>query len=176
MTPGPHTTIDLDRLSLSFGEGRRIDVQVRPGTLELGGQTYESSPRTVQGRLDVSRTRAGYAFRLRFPLQLEGPCMRCLDQAGIGIEIDAREIDQPAVGDEQMISPYVAEGELDVSRWAHDAVALALPLPAKILCRENCAGLCAVCGQSLNDTDPEEHRHETGDDPRWAKLRELGTE
>ena len=37
---------------------------------------------------------------------------------------------------------------LDVSQWAHDAVALALP--DKILCRPDCAGLCPVCGRNLN--------------------------
>jgi uncharacterized protein len=44
------------------------------------------------------------------------------------------------------------------------------------LCREDCAGLCAVCGESLNDTDPEAHRHSQGGDPRMAKLRELKLE
>jgi uncharacterized protein len=41
------------------------------------------------------------------------------------------------------------------------------------LCREDCAGLCAVCGESLNDADPEDHRHGGGGDPRMAKLRDL---
>jgi hypothetical protein len=30
-----------------------------------------------------------------------------------------------------------------------------------------------VCGESLNDADPADHEHDTGGDPRWAKLREL---
>jgi uncharacterized protein len=171
MTAGPRTTIDLDRLSLSFGEATRLDVPVRPGTLELAGESYESSPEVVDARLDVSRTASGYAFRLRFPLHLEGPCMRCLEPADVAIEVDAREVDQPGEGEEQLSSPYVEAGELDVTHWAHDAVALALP--AKLLCRPECAGLCPVCGQSLNDADPEAHRHDEGGDPRWAKLREL---
>ena len=33
----------------------------------------------VKARLDISRPSGGYAFRLRFPLRIEGPCMRCLD-------------------------------------------------------------------------------------------------
>ena len=97
--------------------------------------------------------------------------MRCLEGAAISVEVDAREVDQPGEGDEQLASPYVEEGELDLSRWVHDAVALALP--GQLLCRPDCAGLCPVCGESLNDVDPDLHRHDDGGDPRWAKLREL---
>ena len=61
--------------------------------------------------------------------------------------------------------------ELDIGRWAHDAAILALP--TRILCRPDCAGLCPVCGESLNDADPEDHEHEPAPDPRWAKLDEL---
>jgi uncharacterized protein len=67
-----------------------------------------------------------------------------------------------------MSSPYVTDEELDVAAWARDALALALP--AQILCRPDCAGLCPKCGRNLND---EPHEHEPEPDPRWAKLREL---
>ena len=147
MTPAPTTTIDLARLALSHGEGRRLELPLRPGTLELGGQTYASADTEVPARLDVSRTSSGYAFRLRFPVRLEGPCMRCLADA---------------------------HTELDLGRWAHDAMALALP--AQIHCRPDCAGLCPVCGESLNDAEPGAHDHESAPDPRWVKLRELGAQ
>ena len=169
--PMTSTTVNLDRLALSHGEGTRLDVPLRPDDLDLGGQRYSPRPQKVSGRLDVSRPSGGFAFRLRFPVSLEGPCMRCLEPAAVTVEIDAREVDQPIAGDDDLRSPYVDEGELDVSGWAHDAVALALP--AQILCRPDCAGLCPVCGESLNEADPEAHRHDQGGDPRWAKLREL---
>jgi uncharacterized protein len=51
-----------------------------------------------------------------------------------------------------------------------------LALPPRLLCREDCRGLCPVCGEDLNTVDPEEHRHETGGDPRWSKLSELKLE
>ncbi len=163
--------VDLSRLSLSFGEAATLFVPVRPRPLDLGGQTYAADPETVEARLDASRTSSGYALRLRLAVALDGPCQRCLEDAEVGVEVDAREVDQPGVGDEELQSPYVEDGQLDLGRWAHDAVVLALP--AQVLCRPDCAGLCAVCGESLNDADPEAHRHETGGDPRWAKLREL---
>jgi uncharacterized protein len=57
-----------------------------------------------------------------------------------------------------------------VSAWAHDA--LALMLPAAILCRPDCAGLCPICGISLNNAG-EDHHHDPEPDPRWSKLSEL---
>ena len=59
---------------------------------------------------------------------------------------------------------------LDLAAWAHDAFVLTAPV--KVLCREDCAGLCPVCAADLNVAGPE-HRHERAPDPRWAKLREL---
>lgn len=171
MARAPTTIIDLGRLSLSHGEGARLDIDIRLAPLELGGQTYVPARDAVEARLDVSRPSNGYAFRLRFPLLLEGPCMRCLEGAAAETEVDAREVDQSDTDDEELRSPYVVEDELDLGRWAQDAAILALP--SQILCRSDCAGLCPVCGESLNDADPADHEHETGGDPRWAKLNEL---
>ncbi|MBV9311656.1 MAG: DUF177 domain-containing protein, partial [Solirubrobacterales bacterium] len=83
--------------------------------------------------------------------------------------IDAREVWQPGAG-EELDSPYVEDGVLDLAAWAREA--LALTLPTTLLCREDCAGLCAVCGADLNTAGPE-HGHEQQPDPRWAKLSEI---
>lgn len=163
--------IDLGGLALSHGQARALDLDVRLAAVALGGQDYEPAGGGTEARLDVSRTSSGYALRLRLGTELAGPCMRCLEPARLDLEVDAREVDQPGTGDEELRSPYVEEGQLDLERWANDAVVLALP--AQLLCRPDCAGLCSVCGQSLNDADPEQHHHASGGDPRMAKLRDL---
>jgi uncharacterized protein len=163
-------TLDLETLNLRPGDGRRIDARVGIDRLSLGGQPYEVAGGGVDARLDVSRTLSGYALRLRLDAPLEGACMRCIAEARPVIAVDAREVDQP--GDaEEFHSPYVENGILELAAWARDALVLALP--AKVVCREDCRGLCPVCGADLNTADPEEHRHDEGKDPRWAKLGEL---
>ena len=166
--------VDLERLSLSTGQAARVQATVALPAIELGGQEYEAAGGTVDARLDVSRTTTGYALRLRYEAELMGPCVRCLEPARSELSVDAREVDQTGARDEELRSPYVSEGRLDLDRWAHDAMVLGLP--SQPLCRSDCAGLCAVCGQSLNDADPEEHRHGGGGDPRMAKLRDLNLE
>ena len=167
----PHRTdsFDLGRLALSSGEGRRLDLEVAIDPFSFGGQEYAVPGGLVDVVLDVSHTTSGYALRLRYEAALEGPCMRCLEGAGHGIEVDAREVDQPGGGD-QLSSPYLVDDQLDLRGWARDALALALPV--QIVCREECRGLCAVCGENLNEL-PADHAHERAPDPRWAKLREL---
>lgn len=169
--PAPFNTIDLGSLALSPGEAGRVDADLVIDPFGLGGQDYAPAGEHVAVRLDVSRTVAGHALRLRIETSLEGPCMRCLEAASYAVEIDAREIDQPGTDDEELRSPYVTEGVLDLTGWAHDAIALSLP--QTLLCRADCAGLCPECGVSLNEGDPAEHVHERAPDPRWAKLREL---
>jgi uncharacterized protein len=162
--------LDLASLRLSPGEGRRLDLPVRIEALDLGGERYGADPDSADAHLDVSRmTGGGYALRLRFAATLAGPCMRCLKDARRQVQVDAREISVPG-GGEELSSPYVEGDTLDLSAWARDAFALALP--AQILCREDCAGLCPVCAADLNEAGPE-HAHEREPDPRWAKLREL---
>jgi uncharacterized protein len=164
---------DLGRLRLSPGEGRRLELAVPLGDFAYGGQTYAAQPPDVDAHLDISRmTGGGYSLRLRFDAGLAGPCMRCLEPATPVIGVDAREIDQPGGGDE-LSSPYVTDQQLDLSGWAHDAFALALP--DQLLCREDCAGLCPECGENLNAAGPG-HQHDRAPDPRWAKLRELKLE
>lgn len=159
---------DLARLQLSSGEGRRLDLDVPLQRLRYGEQPYSVEGDRAAARLDVSHTTTGWSLRLRYGVKLDGPCMRCLEPADATVAVDAREIDQPG-GGEELDSPYVDGDELDLTGWARDALALALP--TQIVCSEDCRGLCAACGANLND-DPA-HEHEREPDPRWAKLREL---
>jgi uncharacterized protein len=165
---GVTDTIDLGGLALTSGEGAVVEASVRLDALELGGQRYGAPGGTVDARVDVSRTTAGYALRLRYAVRLDGPCMRCLEDAGETVAIDAREVDQPG-GGEDLRSPYLDHDELDVKAWTRDALVLALP--AQIRCAADCRGLCGICGANLND-DPG-HAHERAPDARWAKLSEL---
>lgn len=167
--PARTDDIDLNRLSLHSGEARRFDLAVDLGDFTFGEERYEVVPRIAPVVVDISRMIGhGWAMRLRLAAELRGPCMRCLEPASPRIDVDVREVDEPGEV-EELTSPYVVDDVLDVRRWARDAFALALP--AQVLCRPDCAGLCPVCGLDLN-ANPG-HEHEPEPDPRWAKLREL---
>ena len=119
---------DLGRLRLTAGEGRRLDLQVPLQPMEFSHQRYEVLPALADARLDVARmTGGGYSLRLRFEAALRGPCMRCLQHAEPRTDVDSREIDQPGSEADELTSEYVSGEELDLARWANDALVLALP-------------------------------------------------
>jgi uncharacterized protein len=164
------TTFNLRTVRLQSGEQFRDVKEVEVEPLELGGQRYVPIPEKPEAALTLTRMSSGLLMELEFGVRLVGPCMRCLADAAVPLEVKGREYQATSPGEsDELTTPYVDQDKLDLSAWARDVVALALP--DKILCREDCAGLCALCGRDLA-TDPHEHE-EAESDPRWAKLAEL---
>ncbi len=159
--PAKAHDFDLGALRLSSGEGRRLELDAPIEPLLFGGEPYsaespEGAAAAVPVVLDVSRMMGGgYALRLRFAARLNGPCMRCLARRAARRGRRARG--RRPGGGEELESPYVHDEVLDLAAWARDAFALAAPV--KVLCREDCAGLCPVCAADLNEAGPE-HHHE----------------
>jgi len=166
------TSFDLRQAKLRPGEEHREALELELPAFEFGGERYVPVPEQVAARLVVTRAVSGTVFGLDFTVRLHGPCYRCLGDAVLEIPIKAREYQAESPDDDELRTPYLHESTLDVSSWARDAVALALP--DKILCRPDCAGLCPECGKNLND-EPHEHEAETAD-PRWAALEALREE
>jgi len=164
------STLDLRSIRIRSGEQwsdtREVDLQ----PFELGGQRYVAAPEHPEADVTISRTTSGFLFELALEARLFGPCFRCLAETGVTSRIRGREYQASSQAEsDELETPYVVDDRLDLSAWARDAVALALP--DKILCRADCAGLCPVCGRDLN---LEPHEHETVvEDPRWDALAEL---
>ena len=163
------TSFNLRQVKLRPGEQLRDELEVELAPLQYGGQRYLPVPGKVPAAFELTRATTGTVFKLVFTARLHGPCYRCLGDAVLEVPIRAREYQAESPDDDQLTTPYVVGNNLEVSQWARDAVALALP--DKILCRPDCAGLCGVCGKNLND-EPHEHPEETGD-TRWSALESL---
>lgn len=106
-----------------------------------------------------------------------GECDRCLSDVRREVHAplnlffqvtpEARNVEPEEGADVQSIQPEQDSIVLD------DEVrqSLLLEVPLKVLCRDDCAGICPGCGANLNS---EECRcEEPPIDPRWAKLADL---
>ena len=136
----------------------------------------------VRGNIDVLRTDRGVLVGGDFTMRLAATCSRCLEPVEMTVGWHMEEeffaiVDinsgaaRPAPEDESAFT-LSANHELDLTEAVRQYAALAVPL--KPLCRDDCAGLCPVCGQSRNSgacTCPPAVA-----DPRWAKLATLGAE
>lgn len=167
-TPAP---LDLRSLELAPGEARELQIAVSVDDVAIAGQYYRSVPREPSARLEVTQSSSGWHFRMWVAIAMVGPCWRCLTEATVPLDADVR--DYAAFGragskgfDEDLDSEYLDGEALDVTAMARDA--LVDLLPATILCRPECAGLCPTCGSDLNagpcDCPPP------APDSRWAAL------
>lgn len=166
--------IDLRALGLAPGAAVRMRVAVPPIELRIAGQDYLTDPASPEVDVEISRSLSGLHLRLRMEADLVGPCWRCVEDARVPVRVDTSEyVDESRPDDvpfeEGMDSEYVEGQQLDVALWARDSVAEVVP--AVVLCREGCAGLCPTCGANHNlvtcDCAVE------AVDPRWDALREL---
>jgi uncharacterized protein len=158
-----------------------LDVAISPEALHIppGEETVVSEPVRVQGRL----TKVAEQIYLQGSIQgrVVVPCSRCLDVVHTEFATDVRVIFLPPTSDtvsdeEGNVGPtdeldlYVHDGTiLDLRPLIREHVVLAFPVQP--LCREDCAGLCQVCGGNRN-VEPCTCQTETTD-PRFAILKQL---
>jgi uncharacterized protein len=164
------TRFPLRNLRLRPGEEHRDSVPIELEPFELGGMRYLPVPQEVEAELTVAQATTGLDLRIAFDARLHGPCMRCLADAVVDLHVQAREYHATDAGEaDELRSEYVVDDQLELSAWARDAIAIALP--DQILHAPDCAGLCPVCGKDLN-VEPHTHADEVPD-PRWSALEEL---
>ncbi len=169
--PAENTTFDLSAAGLETGASAEFELELLLPPLQLAGREYRFVPDRVKARLSLVLLEAGYAVSLSFSFLLTGPGWRCLGPAEVALEVTAEEFIAGGAmgdaGDEEIPTPYLDGNLLDLSAWARDVAAE--NLPAKLLCRQDCRGLCSQCGADLNagqcDCRPPA-------DPRWEKLRQ----
>lgn len=138
-----------------------------------------SGAATVEGR--ASRKGEQVRLRGRVEAALDAPCDRCLRPVSLPVAADfeydfvpAPEADATA-GEASELLPEdmdfsVYEGDsVDVDEVVREQLLLALP--TRLLCREDCKGLCPDCGADLNEAACACEQKQI--DPRWAGLAAL---
>lgn len=102
------------------------------------------------------------------------PCDRCLEEVPVDIplqfqrKLDLKLTDEERVNDLDE-SSYLTGMDLDVDQLVCLEVLMSWPL--KVLCKEDCKGICSQCGKNLNDgpcgciDEPK--------DPRMAAISDI---
>jgi uncharacterized protein len=172
--PGGRLTYHVARL-LAEGLGASRVHPVAGVMLDLGDDLRQSDP--IEGAIHLARTNRGLLVSGHLTTSLETQCSRCLREIEVPIAVDLAEEALPSV-DLATGAPLDITGEPDALRITdhhelalgevvRDAISLAEPIAP--LCRPDCPGLCAVCGEELA-TGPHDHE-EAEIDPRLEALR-----
>ena len=106
-------------------------------------------------------------------------CARCLADFVHVLEIEVNEecaLEQVDIPEAELIArgqegqiPILNGEDLDLSELVRQLVAM--ELPSRPLCRDDCAGLCPRCGGELGSGPCQCSEDES--DPRWSALRDL---
>jgi uncharacterized protein len=157
-----------------------------PGVVDLGPDFRQLSPLRTEGRADLVEEHHGkhkviQDIRLKGMLDtsLEVACARCLEpvvhQLNRSFDLlyrpqgtDAGHEELSVTDAEAEIGYYIGHGLL-LEDTLREQVLLAVPL--KIVCREECKGLCPHCGKNLNEGACS--CAEAVPDPRWSALKEI---
>jgi len=101
-------------------------------------------------------------------------CDRCLESFSMPISgtfaiIATYSESNVKIDDENVIQLSSMTNEIDITTQIHDTLLLSIPM--KILCQEDCQGLCPICGANHNKT--ECHCNVAEPDARWDSLKKL---
>lgn len=103
-------------------------------------------------------------------LMFQTGCDRCLAEVPTVLDLQFdRTVVLGAEGEDADELSLTEDRQLDVETFVHNEILV--NWPAKILCREDCKGICPVCGQNLNE-------RECGcdtfvPDPRMAVIQDI---
>ena len=136
-----------------------------------------TQPATVSGKVRLAGNEVFVNGHVETRAQIE--CDRCLRPVETPVNADFSleyisgseyESSEAAELTEAEMSVSVFDGEaLDVDEIVKEQVLLAVP--TRMLCREDCKGICPECGTDRNTGDCS---CATSDiDPRWAALKNL---
>ena len=99
-------------------------------------------------------------------------CDRCLKDVSVGFEIEfEKEIDCNNLNTEDNSddTQYIVDMKLDIDKIIYDE--MLLQWPYKVLCKDDCKGICKVCGHDLNVSDCGCDR--VVPDPRMAAIQDI---
>lgn len=101
------------------------------------------------------------------------PCSRCLEEipTDIRFSIDKElELNGSELNDEEMEdADYLIGLNLDIDKLIYGEILVNWPM--KVLCKEDCEGICKVCGMNLNKGNCDCQRTEL--DPRMAAIQDV---
>lgn len=125
-----------------------IDCQLDLSQLEWSGHCPFSQPINVTGM--VTSSAEVVTLRMTVSYRYDGVCDRCMTPLSREMTLKAEHILVTSLnGEDDSEWVLVEDDQLLLDELV--AADILLNLPSKILCKEDCRGLCPQCGHNQND-------------------------
>jgi uncharacterized protein len=124
----------------------------------------------LAGVVRATRTPQGILLQAEFQAPIELECVRCLTNFQQTLKFNFTELyafSQRYMTDSGLIMPDT--GFIDLEPLLREYILLEIPISP--LCRQDCKGLCPICGNNLNESTC--HHEDDSGDPRLASLKSL---
>ena len=160
--------LDLKPLFAGSREFLSVEFEMDLSEFEFLGVKPFRSPVAISGKI-VSR--AGIVqSQLSCKVSYVGACDRCLKETVKNYTTEINRVIVVSLENEENDDiAVVPDMQLNLEDFCYPDIVMSLP--TKLLCREDCKGLCPTCGKDLNDGDCGCQVKEI--DPRLAALAEL---
>lgn len=142
---------------------------------ELGVENQPHLHEDVKIQIDLEKRSPHYFIKNRVQVRGRFACDRCMDEFDHTVSGELRTVfssdKEMAATNEVDDIHYLAPDakEIDLTDEMRETILLAMPM--KILCAEDCRGLCAGCGATLNTESCRCAPPPA--DVRWEALRKL---
>jgi len=114
--------------------------------------------RAVNGSIDLIRTQDGLIAQTDFKAEVESECSRCLKPFHNKIRSEFEEyFTFPYVEPSEDEIRVPEDGNIDFEPILHDYMLMELTINP--VCQPDCRGLCAICGQNLNQAVCEHYQN-----------------
>jgi uncharacterized protein len=123
-----------------------------------------------EGNVNISRTPQGLFVQAEFSAETTLQCVRCLTDYDETLTWEIGELyafDKRSETESGLILPE--DAHIDLSELIREFALLEVPISP--ICKADCQGLCAECGQNLNEKDCGHHPEEN--DSPFSKLKDL---
>jgi uncharacterized protein len=164
----PAMRFDVTQL-LREPAGTQTDIELDLGFQRLSDDLSVSA---VKGRLTLWRTEKEVLVRGTLFVDIDLECGRCLSPTPTTLRLEVEERFRPASTEtppDEQVFLIDADNHLDLRPVLQDQTILSVPM--HVVCRPDCAGLCPVCGQDLNEGSCDCETDEI--DPRLVALKAL---
>jgi uncharacterized protein len=160
-------SIDLKQLFEVVGDVRPLDETLDLSDYELFGTKPFVTPIQIQGKIENKAGVVVLNADVRFVLRVN--CDRCLDEFEWAFDYPVEHVLVTELNTDNDEYIVVENHLLDLDELILSDILL--NLPSKLLCSEDCKGLCSMCGQNFNKGSCD--CNDKLVDPRFAVLDEL---